>query len=225
MMHWCYVPPDFFFKCGLDARLHLDSYKMWCRMLIQVNPPRIPGPKVEDAFLLSSLEMQADTHSLDWFPQRWDEASTTTKKGTNRVAKVPKKKYLYYLLWISDMKQLFHIPTINSLYVGKKPRFNNLTHLGMLPTGIFEIQGNWPRSQQHLHRGFALRLVNWQKEKVRLSFSHHTWKNVYVIYIYINYTYCTVRMWTCKMNMDTYSRHSCDRRIFSLKPSHCQGNP
>lgn len=84
MMHWCYVPPDFFFKCGLDARLHLDSYKMWCRMLIQVNPPRIPGPKVEDAFLLSSLEMQADTHSLDWFPQRWDEASTTTKKKMNK---------------------------------------------------------------------------------------------------------------------------------------------
>ena len=81
MMPWCYVPPDFFLKCGLDARLHLDSYKMSCRMLIQVNPPRIPGPKVEDAFLLSSLEMQADTHSLDWFPQRWDEASTTTKKN------------------------------------------------------------------------------------------------------------------------------------------------
>lgn len=52
-------------------------------MLIQVNPPRIPGPKVEDAFLLRSLEMQADTHSLHWFPQRWDEwmASTKTKKN------------------------------------------------------------------------------------------------------------------------------------------------
>lgn len=172
MWPWCQAPLRFL----QDVMPDVDSSQ----------PSQDPGPEGRGCFSSQFAGDASRYTQPGLIPStlRWGQHHNKTKKGTNRVAKVPKTKYLYCLLWFSDMKQLFHIPTINSLYVGKKPRFNNLTHLGMLPTGIFEIQGNWPRSQQHLHRGFALRLVNWQKEKVRLSFSHHTWKNVYVIYIY-----------------------------------------
>ena len=66
--------------------------------------------------------MQADTHSLKGVWQidsralRWMASTKKVKKQSSQSAK---EKKLYCILWFSDRKQLFHIPTISHHFTWK----------------------------------------------------------------------------------------------------------